>query len=161
MNCIWFWNARVTQLCDSAITCVCWCWWLASCQWCAGSTPLEGPSSSQQLRGFMQDQAQVASFLYDCAPGRWQNPPDELVFAECLEVQEGDGGSPPNVLPDSEEFAGACSGEFMLHPEVYDLFPEDPIMTLVLMPHEPYVAPTFIHSLLHLLLLRGVPEPCK
>jgi len=40
--------------------------------------------SSQQFRGFMhQDPVKVASFLFRCSQRRWENPPDELLFADC------------------------------------------------------------------------------
>jgi len=30
-----------------------------------------------------QDPVKVASFLFECSQCRWENPPDELMFADC------------------------------------------------------------------------------
>ena len=69
--------------------------------------------SSAQFRAFMQQpQPQVAAFLRACWQRRWQTPPDEVVFADCLPP-------PHDAQAASEEvsqFYSACS-EFC---EFYD-----------------------------------------
>lgn len=69
--------------------------------------------SNTQFREFMQQpQPQVASFLHACWQRRWQTPPNDVVFAECL--------PPPLVAPagseEASQFFSACS-EFY---EFYD-----------------------------------------
>lgn len=41
-----------------------------------------------QFRAFMnQDPVQVAAFIHECAQRRWDNPPDELLFADCDQAE--------------------------------------------------------------------------
>jgi len=65
--------------------------------------------SSQQFRRFMhQDPIKVASFLFECSQRRWENPPDELLFAGCeLPDEAGDV-----VDENSEHFFDVYSEEF-------------------------------------------------
>ena len=76
-------------------------------------TGATGDMSSAQFRAFMQQpQPQVAAFLRACWQRRWQTPPDEVVFADCLPP-------PHDAQAASEEvsqFYSACS-EFC---EFYD-----------------------------------------
>jgi hypothetical protein len=46
-------------------------------------------ASAAQFRQWMlQDQYLVATFLYDCSQRRWSDPPDDLVFAECMSISD-------------------------------------------------------------------------
>jgi len=56
--------------------------YLHMCKYTCASAVLQIPS--QQFRRFMhQDPVKVASILFECSQRRWENPPDELLFADC------------------------------------------------------------------------------
>jgi hypothetical protein len=66
--------------------------------------------TAEQFRAFMhQDQASVASFLYDCSQCRWADPQSDLAFADCVETND----ILHRVLEvDSDEFFEVVSDEF-------------------------------------------------
>lgn len=75
--------------------------------------------SSQQFRRFMhQDPVKVASFLFECSQRRWENPPDELLFADCEKPDEAS----VVVEEGSEHYFDVYSEEF------FDCEPHEPCL---------------------------------
>ena len=64
-----------------------------------------------------QPPQQVGAFLHACSQRRWQNPPDEVMFAEGLSAEEaavyyGSGVSGSNPTEASDMFFSALSDEY-------------------------------------------------
>jgi hypothetical protein len=62
-------------------------------------------SVAQFRQWLLQDQYLIASFLYECSQRRWSDPPDDLIFAECMSLDGDD-----EIL--SDVFLDALSDSF-------------------------------------------------
>jgi hypothetical protein len=62
-------------------------------------------SAAQFRQCLLQDQYLIASFLYECSQRRWSDPPDDLIFAECMSLDGDD-----EIL--SDVFLDALSDSF-------------------------------------------------
>jgi hypothetical protein len=71
--------------------------------------------SGDRLRAFMQQPAQqVGAFVRDCGRLRWNNPPDEVVFAEALSAEEAEAllGVAVEAPEVSDQYYSAMSDEY-------------------------------------------------
>jgi hypothetical protein len=62
-------------------------------------------SAAQFRQWLLQDQYLIASFSYECSQMIWSDPPDDLIFAECMSLDGDD-----EIL--SDVFLDALSDSF-------------------------------------------------